>query len=306
MKKILFCLFLSALLLPTIVFAKADLSFSSDGLSFSESNPLENQQIRIYARVLNDGDVDMTGYVKFLANGKQISDEQPISVRTNTYDDVFVDYTFKAGTYKVEAYIQKVFPTDENTDNNLISKTDFFVDLDTDEDKVGDSVDTDDDNDGLTDEQETSLGTNPKMSDTDGDEINDKIDVFPLDKNEYIDTDGDGIGDSQDQDIDNDGILNEDEKTKYGTSPFLADTDSDGLTDQEEVETTKTSPILADTDHDGVSDIEDEYPLDASKWQAGLLGSITGYFKGQEYLYFILGAFTLLVLWLLFRRKKRR
>ena len=84
----------------------------------------------------------------------------------------------------------------------------------TDGDTEGDACDADDDNDGLTDTQEITLGTNPLLIDTDADSVNDNIDAFPTDITETADTDGDSVGDNADAfpsniaasvDVDNDG-----------------------------------------------------------------------------------------------------
>ena len=53
------------------------------------------------------------------------------------------------------------------------------IQRDTDGDGTPDVTDPDDDNDGLTDEKEKELGTDPKKADTDGDGINDKDDKNP-------------------------------------------------------------------------------------------------------------------------------
>jgi hypothetical protein len=55
-------------------------------------------------------------------------------------------------------------------------------------------------------------------------------------------------------DIDGDGLTNDDETTLYNTDPENADTDGDGLSDGEEVLTHETNPLLADSDDDGFDD----------------------------------------------------
>ena len=75
---------------------------------------------------------------------------------------------------------------------------------DTDADGTGDNADLDDDNDGLTDEQEVAQGTKPKVADTDGDTVADGVDGFPLDASRSLDTDLDGIDNIVDTDDDND------------------------------------------------------------------------------------------------------
>ncbi len=92
----------------------------------------------------------------------------------------------------------------------------------------------DSDGDGLTDEEEAKLGTDPFNKDTDGD-----------------------------------GLTDGDEVNVYKTNPLNPDTDFDGLKDGPEVFTYKTNPLDRDTDKGGVADghevIEDHTnPLDPS------------------------------------------
>ena len=54
------------------------------------------------------------------------------------------------------------------------------------------------DTDTLTNIGEYLAGTDPTLADTDGDGVNDDVDVFPLDIAEWLDSDGDGIGDNAD------------------------------------------------------------------------------------------------------------
>ena len=61
---------------------------------------------------------------------------------------------------------------------------------------TGQSIDTD--GDGIADNVESILGTDPLLADTDGDGADDGVDAFPLDINEWLDSDGDGVGDNSD------------------------------------------------------------------------------------------------------------
>ena len=92
----------------------------------------------------------------------------------------------------------------------------------------------DSDGDGLTDEEELKLGTDPHNPDTDGD-----------------------------------GLTDGEEVKVYKTDPLNPDTDYDALTDGDEVYKYKTNPLERDTDKGGVADghevIEDgTNPLDPS------------------------------------------
>ena len=150
--------------------------------------------------------------------------------------------------------------------NAFLTKTlDVFVD--TDSDGVRNSLDTDDDNDGVLDGSDAFPFDKTETLDTDGDGIGnntdadddadgvlDLNDAFPLDATETLDTDGDGIGNNTDTDIDGDGVLN-------GSDPFpldgteTLDTDGDGIGNNTDT----------DDDADGVLDINDAFPLDATE-----------------------------------------
>ena len=294
-----------ALGLPCAIFANADLSMLETDITFSEDEPLEGQTIRIFTRIFNVGDEDMKGFIEFLIDGKKFSDPQPISVKVNTYDDVFVSWTVKSGNYKVESRIVGITQIDDNPDNNEVIKKEIFVDLDSDGDGIGNAKDLDDDNDGTPDDQEIIIGTSPIMPDTDGDDINDNIDVFPLDSTEWRDTDSNEIGDNEDQDDDGDGISDDMEIRVYGTNPLNHDTDGDGLSDAEEIKI-GTDPLNADTDGDGTSDGKDGFPLDPKLGTASLLDSVIEAIGDRYYVYAIIGVLVLIICFLLFRRKKKR
>lgn len=125
---------------------------------------------------------------------------------------------------------------------------------DFDSDGVGDNSDTDDDNDGLTDLDEASIGTNQFLDDSDNDGVLDGNDRFPLDANESLDFDLDGIGDNSDSDDDNDGVADSDDAFPFDDTESI-DTDSDLVGNNSDL----------DDDDDGVLDVSDPFPLDSSE-----------------------------------------
>ncbi len=90
---------------------------------------------------------------------------------------------------------------------------------DFDGDHQGDACDPDDDNDGLTDAEETMLGTNPLNPDTDGDGLSDGVEVL-----------------------------------SRGSDPRLADTDADGWGDAVDNCPAVVNPDQLNLDHDGLGD----------------------------------------------------
>ncbi|MFA5878541.1 MAG: hypothetical protein WC845_04205 [Candidatus Staskawiczbacteria bacterium] len=286
-------------------FASTDLSITNEDISLSKTEALDGETVRIFVRVFNIGDTDVKAFITISNNGKQIGEPQSVSAKANTYDDVFVDYKFKADNNKIEASLTGIAPADENSENNKIITKDYFVDLDTDGDAIGNSKDADDDNDGIPDDLETAQGTNPLNPDTDGDKVPDSIDAFPTDKTESSDIDKDDIGDNKDTDDDGDGLSDEEETYQYGTNPSNPDTDNDGLGDGKEIEF-KTDPEKTDTDNDGTIDSQDKNPLVASIAQASMMGAVADWFAANPYAYAIMGAFGVLIIFLLFHKKKEK
>ena len=111
----------------------------------------------------------------------------------------------------------------------------------------------DTDGDGLADDYELLIGTDPALPDTDGDGLPDGYEVKilcsdPKTVHTFHDTITDGAFDK-----DADGMSNIEEFTE-GTDPCTRDTDSDGLTDGDEFHRYGTDPLVYDTDGDGLGD----------------------------------------------------
>nr|WP_241864506.1 LPXTG cell wall anchor domain-containing protein [Staphylococcus massiliensis] len=121
--------------------------------------------------------------------------------------------------------------------------------LDTDGDGIPNYIDSDDDNDGLSDEIERLLNLDPLNPDSDGDGVSDgdednDADGTPNSNDDYpndatrqidkqIDTDGDGIPNYLDSDDDNDGLPDEVERL-LNLDPLNSDSDGDGIYDGNE------------------------------------------------------------------------
>ena len=119
----------------------------------------------------------------------------------------------------------------------------------------------DSDGDGLSDEEERQIGTDPLNPDTDGDGLSDGLERS-VGLNPLVDEISGSTGVIQcnkflDDDAD---LLNECEERVIGTDPCVADTDGDGFGDLIELNS-QTNPLvpedLTDSDRDGVSNADE-------------------------------------------------
>ena len=143
---------------------------------------------------------------------------------------------------------------------------------DFDGDEIPDTIDIDDDNDGVSDTKDAfpkdatetldtdgdGIGNNADTDD-DGDGVEDSVDAFPLNAKESVDTDGDLIGNNADTDDDNDGFLDSEDAFPLVIGEWL-DTDGDGIGNNADT----------DDDGDGVPDNADIDPLDNTVGGNGL------------------------------------
>ena len=190
--------------------------------------------------------------------------------------------------YQIPCRLGTLFPNNEELDTDgdgVFDNLDAFrlnsaESVDTDSDGIGNNADTDDDNDGVSDQQDNcSLVENPQQLDTDSDDsgnacdtdddndgVVDTDDAFPLDASESLDTDSDGTGNNADTDDDNDGVVDADDAFPLISLDGRTDTDADGRPDECDAACLETGMIADnDDDGDGVNDDEDAFPLDASE-----------------------------------------
>ena len=219
------------------------ISESSDPTSINTaiSNANSNNQFKIYSngQLMGSGNGNNPGHLK----GSEI-------LIGRSYDQYYHGHILEVLIFNdelnsdqitlINAYLSQKWnllnKNDSDNDGTVDSNDAFWLDptesLDTDTDGIGNNQDTDDDNDGYSDIDETlhcnensnPLNNNSIPTDYDGDficneldedddndNINDNVDDFPLNSMEFLDTDGDGIGNTQDTDDDNDGYSDIDE-----------------------------------------------------------------------------------------------
>lgn len=147
-------------------------------------------------------------------------------------------------------------------DTNLNGRIDAG---ETDPNNPADDVTTkpDSDGDGLPDDLEEEIGSNPMDADSDDDGLSDGEEVNPTD-----DTDGDGLINILDPDSDNDGLFDGTEAGKGCTGPGTDATKNRCIADADQG-ATKTSPLKKDTDNggkpDGAEDVNRNGRIDAGE-----------------------------------------
>ncbi len=161
--------------------------FIEGNIWYSKDPFFDGDKIRIYSGVVNSTGQDITGSVEFYDGTTLIGKVDFSAVGNGTLQQVWTDWTATKGTHKItakiiQANIAKVGGGTEpvTLTSNSSGEDNRFVDLDTDNDSIGNLNDTDDDGDGLTDAQEIANHTDPLKKDTDGDGIADKEDERPL------------------------------------------------------------------------------------------------------------------------------
>jgi len=149
------------------------------GLWYSKVPFFAGDQIRIYTALQNQSSFDITGMIQFL-DGEIIIGESEFSVVDGGLIKEWIDWEVTQGYHSISIKVINVQKHELNKDPEPIflnlgtlGVDEQFADFDTDGDLIGNEEDLDDDNDGISDEEEIIIGTNPLIADTDSDGISD-------------------------------------------------------------------------------------------------------------------------------------
>ena len=190
----------------------------------------------------NSGYGDSTGY--------QIQEDTRIVTMLNghAYAEVLLD---EIGWVTFEPTSSTTCPTCDPNEATTTGDDDTVVGDGTQPGTNYEIIDSDDD--GLSDEYEIGIGTDPNNPDSDFDTLPDGAET---NTGIYIDDQDMGTNPLS-ADTDNDGLEDDDEilcRLDFCSHPLDSDTDNDGLTDGEEHYNYGTDPIDSDSDDDGLSD----------------------------------------------------
>ncbi len=246
--------------LTTAVNGLADLEVTMSG---PDAGALPGQEISWSIRVTNLGPNTLSEI--FLV------DELPSAVSNPIFAPSEGDYDENSGLYSnisleagasVELTVSAMLSLDASgmiENRATVSVTDVLVDPNGENDQAVHVFSVLDagacDDDGLSDEREEMLGTDPCVADTDGDGLNDDIEVDGRNPTDPLDpdTDGDALCDGDQsvtgacvagEDLNTNGIFDQGE-----TDPNNPDTDSGGINDGEELER-GTDPTVTRDDQD--------------------------------------------------------
>ena len=186
--RMLICFLLLFLSAASAQAASPDLSLSASNIEFSKSELIAGDTVRIYAKVRNLGDIDVSAQVFFYQGPTLIGKSQIVSVLAQGgSDDVYIDYQIPDGQFNIKAVIQGQDPTDINPDND-VAVTPLYESI------------PDADRDGIIDTKDNcSSKINPEQENMDADAWGDACDP---------DKDGDGTPNSQDFNPDDPTIAN--------------------------------------------------------------------------------------------------
>lgn len=181
MKTHLTALTLLSLIAPMLLHA-ATIGISPERVWLSKENFFSGETVNVSTVVVNSATKTLRGTVEFL-DGTTVIGTKEFTIKEGNSEILSITWVASYGTKSISARIVNPILGDSSFSlggSQSSGKVSQFIDLDTDGDRVGNKIDTDDDNDGLTDIDELKKKTDPLVKDTDQDGAIDSMDAHPL------------------------------------------------------------------------------------------------------------------------------
>lgn len=163
-------LFLALLLFSPAVTSAEELNIGFvQGLWYSSEPVFVGVPTRVYVAFRNNTGSDITGTIIFQDNGKRIGSSN-VSVLSGRIAEAWIDWTPTPGDHNLSvtlgnAELHAIGKEPERVDvAGIVTEDALVVDHDTDGDQVGNATDPDDDNDGVSDADEKTRGSNPLIA----------------------------------------------------------------------------------------------------------------------------------------------
>ncbi len=137
-----------------------------EGIWLSNPEPVENQPVRIYVAIHNTTSGDLEGTVHFRVND-QLLDTMRINALSGRIIESWADWVPTAGTSTLTVDLRRTELANTASGTQAVAvvqpltERTIFIDTDTDGDTIGNQVDEDDDNDGMSDTDEAAAGRDP-------------------------------------------------------------------------------------------------------------------------------------------------
>jgi len=169
MRFVLLLLFLCFFLTPFHVHAEDLNAGFVQGLWYSTPTVFAQKPVRIYVALRNNTDHDLTGTVRFTDNETRIGTSY-VSALPGRLVEGWVDWVPVYGEHKIVATLTdvKLHIIGESAQNadavSTLAEDTLTIDYDTDGDGIGNAIDTDDDNDTISDVDEIAQNTDPLIA----------------------------------------------------------------------------------------------------------------------------------------------
>ena len=141
-----------------------------EGLWYSKQQFFAGDTVRVYVALRNSSAADISATIEFFDNDELIG-TRTVAALSGRLIEAWTDWETAAGEHKLAARLTNLVIDEigQSAKTKLVTDAlatdNLLIDIDTDNDDIGNKDDPDDDNDGVSDLAEIENGTNPLVPD---------------------------------------------------------------------------------------------------------------------------------------------